>query len=402
MSKSYWVIGPDGQSYGPADESMLAQWTREGRLVGQSALQDTVTNQRVLASQVPAVAAVLFPGAAAPGAGQTYAPQTIVFERSAGYAPSTIVSEQAVAYRSPSTQPFAGQPAGGRGAPGAGAGGSPRTIVADLPAPGYQPREAGYAPQTVAFQQPVGYQPQGQAPMSAAPAAPGRHRQAGHPAGTPPGYAGAAGESPRTVAFEHPPAGYQIPAGQSKAPARQPQQPVGYATPQYGFGQQANAHSLTSFDRTTLLVITFLTGALFPTLHFLAMHGKMPKNRPDDPGTGKAIGLMFVPVFNIYWAFFAWLRLFVRINEQRRFAGLPQANLKGPWLAAVALMTGSMLAAYAVLVGVLTRTLDQDALSLIAIPVLGCIAGVVFMVVHMFKLQGTVNEVVRVTRGPNA
>ena len=136
MSKSYWVIGADGQSYGPADEQMLAQWTREGRLVAGSLLQDVATNQRVQASQVPAVAAALAPagpqGMPAGGpayAPQTYAPQTVMFERSAGYSPATIVSE--------------------------------------VPAGGDQPRDAGYAPQTVAFQQPAGYQQQAQTAVAA-------------------------------------------------------------------------------------------------------------------------------------------------------------------------------------------------------------------------------------------
>jgi hypothetical protein len=49
----------------------------------------------------------------------------------------------------------------------------------------------------------------------------------------------------------------------------------------------------------------------------------LPKRRPDDPGTGKAIGFMFIPFFNIYWICFFWTRLCTRINDERTRVGLP-------------------------------------------------------------------------------
>ncbi|MDY6811526.1 MAG: hypothetical protein SW127_21375, partial [Actinomycetota bacterium] len=49
----------------------------------------------------------------------------------------------------------------------------------------------------------------------------------------------------------------------------------------------------------------------------------MPRLRRDDPSATVAIGLCFVPVFNLYWFFFSYRRLCVRINEQRCFHGLP-------------------------------------------------------------------------------
>jgi hypothetical protein len=61
MSRQFWVISQDGQSYGPADEPTLSQWAREGRLTSLSTLQDAATNQRVQASQVPSLAAVFGP-----------------------------------------------------------------------------------------------------------------------------------------------------------------------------------------------------------------------------------------------------------------------------------------------------------------------------------------------------
>jgi hypothetical protein len=54
------------------------------------------------------------------------------------------------------------------------------------------------------------------------------------------------------------------------------------------------------------------------------MHDRLPKLRRDDPSGFVAVALSFVPVLNLIWFFFSFRRLCVRINEQRRFAGLPE------------------------------------------------------------------------------
>ena len=61
------------------------------------------------------------------------------------------------------------------------------------------------------------------------------------------------------------------------------------------------------------------------------MHGKLPKVRPDDPSAEKAIGFCFIPFFNLYWIFFTFRRLCLRLDEQRDLYGLPPARLG--WLA---------------------------------------------------------------------
>lgn len=49
----YYVIGPDGNKYGPADVPTLKTWVAENRLMPESMLEDFNTGQRMPASAVP-------------------------------------------------------------------------------------------------------------------------------------------------------------------------------------------------------------------------------------------------------------------------------------------------------------------------------------------------------------
>ena len=60
----YYVIGPDGNRYGPGDLQTLKQWAAESRVTPQTMLEDFSTGQRIPASSV----AGLFEVAAMPGA----------------------------------------------------------------------------------------------------------------------------------------------------------------------------------------------------------------------------------------------------------------------------------------------------------------------------------------------
>ncbi|MBI1331712.1 MAG: hypothetical protein GC165_02415 [Armatimonadetes bacterium] len=68
---NYFVIGNDGQKYGPADIATLNQWAQEGRLTPTTMLEDAATGQQTMASQMPGIS---FPVAApgAPSYGPTY------------------------------------------------------------------------------------------------------------------------------------------------------------------------------------------------------------------------------------------------------------------------------------------------------------------------------------------
>ncbi|MBK8268636.1 MAG: TM2 domain-containing protein [Planctomycetes bacterium] len=55
----YFVIAEDGSRYGPADIDTLVQWTREGRVIGSTALVERGTERQLHAAELTAVAAEL-------------------------------------------------------------------------------------------------------------------------------------------------------------------------------------------------------------------------------------------------------------------------------------------------------------------------------------------------------
>lgn len=213
------------------------------------------------------------------------------------------------------------------------------------PAVGYQ-QPVGHQ-QSHAYQQPAGYQQQ----------------QTAFPGAIP--MAGACGLSQAAT--------YQRPAA---APYEHPQQPIGYQQRYYPMAVPAGAaaHELSGFSPGLVLLFHVLKLGVFSFVHFQLMHGRLPKLRPDDPSAGKAIGFMFIPVFNLYWVFFANLRLIDRIDEQRRFAGLPPTDARGLFI---------------------------TTMVLLFIPCVN-LAGLVVFLVYLARLQVGVNELVQATRGPTA
>jgi hypothetical protein len=72
-------------------------------------------------------------------------------------------------------------------------------------------------------------------------------------------------------------------------------------------------HGLTSFPVPLVILPHYMTCGLFPLIWLNLMHGKLPRIRPDDPSAGKAVGFCFIPFFNLYWIFFTFRRLCLRI-----------------------------------------------------------------------------------------
>jgi uncharacterized protein DUF4234 len=91
----------------------------------------------------------------------------------------------------------------------------------------------------------------------------------------------------------------------------------------------ANAHQLTSFPVVAVILLHYLTCGIFSFIWLNLMHGKLPRIRSDDPSAGRAVGFCFIPFFNLYWIFFTYRRLCLRVDEQRELYGLPPSNLRG-------------------------------------------------------------------------
>ena len=76
-----------------------------------------------------------------------------------------------------------------------------------------------------------------------------------------------------------------------------------------------------------VVVLSIFTFGIFGVIYLQIKQGQLPVVKADDPSTGRAIGFMFIPFFNLYWYFIVWPRLVDRINFQYRLRGqLPPIN----------------------------------------------------------------------------
>lgn len=71
------------------------------------------------------------------------------------------------------------------------------------------------------------------------------------------------------------------------------------------------------------MILSVISFGIFGTVYLQLKQSKLPVVKPDDPSAGKAIGFMFIPLFNLYWYFVVWRRLGDRINFQYRLRGRP-------------------------------------------------------------------------------
>ena len=80
-------------------------------------------------------------------------------------------------------------------------------------------------------------------------------------------------------------------------------------------GTLAATDVIPPFPVIPLLLLHFLTLGIFTFLWMLSRHGTLPKYRADDPSAAKAIGLCFVPFYNLYWIVVVMVRLVDRGNQ---------------------------------------------------------------------------------------
>jgi TonB family protein len=79
---------------------------------------------------------------------------------------------------------------------------------------------------------------------------------------------------------------------------------------------QVTEREIRPFSPAILIILHFISGGIASHIKLAYIHGQLPKVRPNDPRPAKAFWFLFIPFFNIYWVFFVYRRLVLRLNEQ--------------------------------------------------------------------------------------
>jgi hypothetical protein len=100
--------------------------------------------------------------------------------------------------------------------------------------------------------------------------------------------------------------------------------------------REAYKHNLLTpgMPASAFVILSVITWGVFGTVYLQLKQDKLPAVKPDDPSASKAIGFMFIPLFNLYWYFVVWKRLVDRINFQYRLRGQPPPIDRGQLMAA--------------------------------------------------------------------
>ena len=80
----------------------------------------------------------------------------------------------------------------------------------------------------------------------------------------------------------------------------------------------------STFAPAAAVVCSILTANAFFVINYSLKHGKLPKVANDDPSAARALGFLFIPLFNFYWVFFTWTRLARRLDLQFALRGQPK------------------------------------------------------------------------------
>jgi len=106
--------------------------------------------------------------------------------------------------------------------------------------------------------------------------------------------------------------------------------------------QEAYKHNLLTpgMPAWAFVILSVITWGIFGTVYLQLKQSQLPAVKPDDPSAAKAIGFMFIPLFNLYWYFVVWKRLVDRINFQYRLRGQPPPIDRGQVMIAQALSIG--------------------------------------------------------------
>lgn len=92
------------------------------------------------------------------------------------------------------------------------------------------------------------------------------------------------------------------------------------------------------FPIPALLLLHFLTLGSFTFFWLLLRHGNLAKFREDDPSAAKAITLCFIPFYNLYWLYSAYIRLADRTNQTAKILQVNGAVQKAMAIVVVSLV----------------------------------------------------------------
>lgn len=150
----------------------------------------------------------------------------------------------------------------------------------------------------------------------------------------------------------------------SPAPLQPP--PLAQATgvqPAAGLPALITSELQRPFPIVALLLLHYLTLGLYSFFATIAALGSLPRNRTDDPPTGKALGLCFLPLYNLYWIPTLFPAFARRLNAMSRRYGLAPslpAPLAYTVAACVVIPIGMATAGLPVL-GVLTLAFRENS-----------------------------------------
>ena len=158
----------------------------------------------------------------------------------------------------------------------------------------------------------------------------------------------------------------------------QPQQPYGEA--QITWDAPLSAPQERSLGLCILLY--FVTFGIYSLFWWYAIHSENASRRNVDPSPGMAVGMMFVPFFNLYWVFHIYLSMSDRLNLIARDQLGDQTPPVSKGLALAGIIC--IMAGYPLLflfIGVLV------------IPV-----GIVLILIWWVGVQGTANRIAQAAR----
>lgn len=84
-----------------------------------------------------------------------------------------------------------------------------------------------------------------------------------------------------------------------------------------------------TFSVTVLILVHLLSFGMASPFLLGRKYALLPKVRPDDFSTAKAVGFLFIPFFGLYWVFVLCRRLVDRLTLQARLWNVPGQPSKG-------------------------------------------------------------------------